>query len=92
MIKSFKHKGLKDFFLKGSVKGITPEHSAKIRRILSLLNDAAEVNELGYIGFKLHPLKGKMKNLWSVTVTGNYRITFEFKNGNAYILDYLDYH
>lgn len=92
MIKSFKHKGLKDFFLSGSIKGINPEHAAKIRRILSLLNEAEDVDELNYVGFRLHKLKGKMKNLWSVTISGNYRITFEFKNKNAYILDYLDYH
>ncbi|OGI04223.1 MAG: hypothetical protein A2Y25_08900 [Candidatus Melainabacteria bacterium GWF2_37_15] len=92
MIKSFKHKGLEDFFLKGSIKGINPDYSRKIRRILSLLNEAEDVNELNYTGFRLHKLKGKMQNLWSVTVSGNYRITFEFKEKNAYILDYTDYH
>lgn len=92
MIKSFKHKGLRDFFLEGSVKGIDPEHSSKIKRILTLLNEAEDINELSYVGFRLHKLKGNKKNLWSVIVNGNYRITFEFKDKNAYILDYLDYH
>ena len=41
---------------------------------------------------KLHPLKGKLKGRWSIWVSGNWRITFEFKDGNAYILDYEDYH
>lgn len=92
MIKSFKHKGLRDFFLKGSIKGINPEHSVKVRRILTLLNEVDDVLELNYVGFRLHKLKGEMKNLWSVAIKGNYRITFEFKDKNAYILDYLDYH
>ena len=92
MIKSFKHKGLKEFFFTGSIKGINPEHASKIRRILTLLNEACDVNELDYTGFMLHKLKGSMQNLWSVTVNGNYRITFEFRNQNAYILDYTDYH
>jgi proteic killer suppression protein len=92
MIKSFKHKGLKDFFLKGKIKGITSEHASKIKRILALLNETEDLSELNYIGFRLHKLKGKMQNLWSITVNENYRITFEFKDKNAYILDYTDYH
>lgn len=92
MIKSFRHKGLENFFYTSSIKGINPEHASKIRRILSMLNEAKRVGELNYAGFRLHKLKGEMKTLWAITVNGNYRITFEFRNGNAYILDYLDYH
>jgi proteic killer suppression protein len=43
-------------------------------------------------GFRLHPLKGDAKGHWSVAVSGNWRMTFEFINGNAYVLDYEDYH
>lgn len=92
MIKSFRHKGLEKFFYTGSIKGINPEHASKVRRILTLLNEAKRISELNYVGFRLHRLKGEMKNLWSVTVNGNYRVTFEFRGENAYILDYLDYH
>jgi len=92
MIKSFKHKGLKEFALTGNVKGINPEHSSRIKRLLTLLNEMEDINELSYVGFRLHKLQGKMQNLWSVTITGNYRLTFEFKDKNIYILDYLDYH
>jgi len=42
--------------------------------------------------FYLHQLKGKLKELWSVKVSGNWRIIFKFINGNAYIVDYKDYH
>lgn len=43
-------------------------------------------------GFRLHPLKGIMKKRRSITVNGNWRITFEFEDGNAFVLDYEDYH
>lgn len=43
-------------------------------------------------GYNLHPLKGKRKECWSITVSGNWRITFEFEDGNAYIVNYEDYH
>ena len=43
-------------------------------------------------GFRLHAFKGEMSGRWSITVNGNWRLTFEFEDGNAYILDYEDYH
>ena len=41
---------------------------------------------------KWHPLKGRAKNRWSIWVSGNWRLTFEFRDGNVYVLDYEDYH
>lgn len=43
-------------------------------------------------GFRLHPLTGNLADRWSITVNGNWRVTFEFRDGNAYVLDYEDYH
>lgn len=43
-------------------------------------------------GFRLHPLKGERKGIWSITVSGNWHLTFEFLEGNVYILNYEDYH
>jgi len=43
-------------------------------------------------GYRLHPLKGRTRDRWSIWVSGNWRLTFEFRDGNAYILDYEDYH
>ena len=43
-------------------------------------------------GYRLHPLKGRARNRWSIWVSGNWRLTFEFKDGNAFVLDYEDYH
>ncbi len=92
MIESFKHKGLEKFFLTKSVKGIIPGHSDKIQKILTQLNRAKEIKDMNAPNYRLHLLKGNMKDLWSVTVKNNWRITFKFENGNAYILDYQDYH
>jgi proteic killer suppression protein len=57
-----------------------------------LLHGAEKVEDLNYPGAGLHPLKGDLKGYWSVMVTGNYRIIFRFENGNAHLVDYLDYH
>lgn len=92
MIKSFRHKGLKQLFENGEIKGINPNHAEKARRILFTIDKAKEIRELNKPSYRLHPLKGKMKDLWAVDVSENYRITFKFENGDAYILDYQDYH
>ena len=92
MIKSFKHKGLEEFYVTGSIKGIQPIHKDKINLILTALNKARKIEHLNIPAFKLHKLKGNMKNLWAITVRSNWRITFEFKDENVYIVDYQDYH
>ncbi len=57
-----------------------------------MLHGAEKEEDLNYPGAGLHPLKGDLQGFWSVTVTGNYRIIFRFENGNAYLVDYIDYH
>ncbi len=92
MIKSFTHKGLYKFFTTGSTAGIQEKHKNRLRAILTFLNEAENVKDMNLQGFQLHPLKGNKKELWSVSVNGNWRITFRFEDGDAYIVDYLDYH
>jgi proteic killer suppression protein len=92
VIKSFRHKGLRKFYETGSVAGIQSDHKGRLRMVLAALDTALEINDMDVPGFKLHPLKGKLKSRWSVSVSGNWRITFEFRDGNAYVLDYEDYH
>lgn len=92
MIKSFKHKGLKALFEKNQSKGIRQDHVPKLRRLLARLDEADVVDDMNIPGFGLHPLKGESKGRWSVWVNGNWRMTFEFKDGHAYVLDYEDYH
>ncbi|MBD2859562.1 type II toxin-antitoxin system RelE/ParE family toxin [Spongiibacter sp. KMU-158] len=92
MIKSFKHKGLQIFFETGSQKGIQSKHSNKLRMQLTTLDTAHVIEDIDIPGYRLHQLKGQRKAIWSITVNGNWRITFEFENGNAYIVNYEDYH
>lgn len=92
MIKSFKHKGLETFFVSGNKKGINPEHASKLARILDRLDASLSVQDMALPGFKLHKLAGKEKEVWSVWVNGNWRVTFYFEDGDAYIVDYGDYH
>ncbi|MAM86185.1 MAG: Killer protein [unclassified Hahellaceae] len=92
MIKSFRHKGLKRFYETGSTAGIQAAHQQKLRMQLVALETAHTIEDMEVPGFRLHPLKGKNKGRWSIWVNGNWRLTFEFRDGNAYILDYEDYH
>lgn len=92
MIKSFKHKGLEKFFTTGNTKGIQAMHAEKLSRLLFILDDTDNLEDLNSPNYRLHKLKGDKNNLWSVTVQANWRLTFEFYNENVYILDYLDYH
>ena len=92
MIKSFKHKGLQRFFYDGDKRGIQPTHAQKIADILDRLDASVKLQDMNYPGSNLHQLKGELKGVWSVKVSGNWRVSFKFVEGNAYILDYLDYH
>lgn len=92
MIQSFRHKGLKRFFESGSAAGIQPHHAKRLRMLLTALDTAQSVDDMDVPGFRLHPLKGEERGRWSVWVNGNWRMTFEFRDGHAYVLDYEDYH
>jgi proteic killer suppression protein len=59
---------------------------------LAALDTAQSIDDMDIPGFRLHPLKGSHEGRWSITVNGNWRMTFEFVDGNAYVLDYEDYH
>ena len=92
MIKSFRHKGLRKLFETGSTSCVQATHAKRLRMQLAALDTAQAVEDMDIPGFRLHPLKGKMRGRWSITVNGNWRLTFEFQDGNAYVLDYEDYH
>ena len=92
MIVSFRHKGLERIFQAGSVRGIQASHQKRIRLQLAALDSASRVEDMNVPGYRLHELKGDRKGTWSVFVNGNWRITFEFSNGNASVVDYEDYH
>lgn len=92
MIQSFRHKGLKKFFDSGITTGTQPQHVQRLRILMAALDTAQVIQDMNIPGFRLHQLKEQRKGLWSVSVNGNWCVTFEFRDGQAYILDYEDYH
>ena len=92
MIKGFRHKGLERFFRTGSKAGIQAKHAERLRLILARLHAASSPEDMDLPGLGLHPLTGNRRNTWSVRVSGNWRVTFVFEDGDAYVVDYEDYH
>jgi proteic killer suppression protein len=92
MIKSFRHNGLRKLFETGSTSGVQASHTNRLRMQLTALDTAQASEDMDIPGFRLHSLKGQMRGRWAITVNGNWRLTFEFQDGNAYVLDYEDYH
>ncbi len=92
MIKSFNHKGLRDFFNKGTKKGIQAKHADRLSDILDVINAALTINDINFPGSNLHLLNPKRDGIWAVSVSGAWRITFKFTDGDAYIVDYKNYH
>jgi proteic killer suppression protein len=89
MIQSFRHKGLQRLFVDGERRGINPDMVEKIENILAVLSRARVPSDLGLPGFRLHPLRGRLKGFWSVTMRANWRIIFRFQNGHVTDVDKL---
>ncbi|QWA11872.1 type II toxin-antitoxin system RelE/ParE family toxin [Sodalis ligni] len=93
MIKSFKHKGMERFYKTGSAAGIQTAHTSRLRGQLFALSKAKKPCDMGAPGWNLHPLKGNEAGVWSVSVNGDWRMTFRFDaDGDAVLVDYRDYH
>lgn len=92
MIKRFRHKGLQRLFTHGDKSGVNPQFAAKLRAILTLLNQSTSPDGMNISGLRLHPLKGDRKGEWAVWVSGNWRVTFEFDGEDATQVDLVDYH
>lgn len=92
VIKSFRHKGVERFFLRGTKAGIQAAHADKLARQLQRLDVARRPQDMNVPGWKLHVLKGDLEGHWSVWVSGNWRLTFAFEGEEAVLVDYKDYH
>ena len=92
MIRSFKHKGLEKFFYNDDQSRINPKHASKLGRILDRLDASISHQDMNLPGYKLHELSGKEKGTWSVWVSGNWRVTFQFDGVDVVVVDYRDYH
>ena len=70
MIKSFRHKGIEQFFKTGSKAGIQPKHAEKLRKQLFALDNAKAAKDTNAPDWRLHPLHGGLQGHWSVDVSG----------------------
>ena len=87
-----KHKGLSAFFYKGTKRGVQANHVNKLTYLLTALNNSTIVEDMNQQGRVLHALQGDLAGNWSVKVSGNWRLVFYFEDGDACLVDYLDYH
>jgi toxin HigB-1 len=92
MIKTFRHKGLQTFFETGKKSGIQPHHATRLARQLARLDLAKAAEDMNVPGWGLHVLTGSLSGHYSITVNGNWRITFLFEGADAVLVDYQDYH
>jgi toxin HigB-1 len=92
MIRSFKHKGLERFFRQSDYRGIPAQSVARIERMLDTLDAATRPEEMNIAGYRFHRLKGDCADTYTITVTGNLRITFAFDGEDAIRVDLEDYH
>lgn len=90
-ILGFRHKGLERLFTSGRASKVQAQHVRRLRLILGRLAVAREPRDMDLPGLFLHPLKGR-RGTWSVRVSGNWRVTFEFEGEDVTGVDYEDYH
>ena len=92
MIRSFRHRGLKRLYERGDAGGIGADLLDRVTLALADLDAASKPRELDLPGYRLHPLKGNLKGVWSISISGNWRLVFRFEDGDAHDVDLIDYH
>ncbi len=92
MILSFRHRGLRALYNGRSARRVAPEHVRKLTRILAVLDRSHTPQDMNLPGFRLHQLTGQLTGHYAVSVSGNWRVTFRFEEGNVFDVDYIDYH
>ena len=92
MIKRFRHKGLERLFTTGNASGVAAQQVRRVQLILAQLNVAHTPTMMDAPGLRFHALKGDRKGQYAVSISGNWRIVFEFEGENATEVDLVDYH
>jgi proteic killer suppression protein len=92
MILRIRHKGLGRLYTSGDAKGINAQYVKRLRTILAALATSAGPTDMNLPGLRLHPLTGNRKGQWAVSVSGNWRVVFEFEGENVTNVDLIDYH
>ena len=88
----FKDKSLKRFWNTGRAKGINPEHSDRLKELLSALNAATKPGDMDLPGYAYHHLKGNRAGEFAVEISGPFRLVFEWHDGEAILVRPENYH
>lgn len=92
-LRSIRHKGLRHLIEKNDGQGIRPDLLDRVRKILSAVLAAEDMEGVqGPPGWRIHQLMGNRARTWSLSVSGNWRITFDIEEGEIANLDLEDYH
>jgi proteic killer suppression protein len=93
-IRSFSHKGLKRLYVEDNARGVPSDSADKLRKMLAFLDDMQDPDELRALPvWKAHTLTGDRKGTWSLSVTGNRRLTFRIDEEREICdLNLEDYH
>lgn len=90
---SFRSKALQDFYERDRSNGLPADQVKRLRRIFTAIRAAADLESLEALpGWRLHELKGDLAGTWSISVTGNWRLTFRVEGGLLADVDLEDYH
>lgn len=92
MIINFRHRGLKRFYENDDASKLPADMIERIRGILAILDQAANLGAVDRPSLRLHQLKGDLKGFHAVTVRANWRIVFRFDGENICDVDFVDYH
>jgi proteic killer suppression protein len=92
VIRTFRHRGLKALFERGDRSKVRADQAGRIADVLAHLDRARHPSDIDLPGYRLHRLKGDRRGVWSVSISGNWRIVFRFENGDAFDADLVDYH
>ena len=87
-----RHKGLRALAEQVRARLLPGDLVPKLRRVLTLLDEARDPRDLAQPGYRLHPLKGDMAGLWSIRMSGNGRVVFRLEENEAVDADLVDYH
>lgn len=92
-IRSFRNRALERFWRHGEVRGVARQHEAKLRATLTTIEEAENVAELDTVpGWRLHPLGGDRRGVWSLKLSRNQRLTFRVEGSVVSEIDFEDYH
>ena len=92
MICSFRHKGLKRMYERDDRSKVAPDLLDRVALALADLDEACMPSDVDLPGYRLHELKGKLEGYWSISISGNWRMTFRFEDGDVHDIDLTDYH